>query len=138
MTAGDGQDKPPKPRFTISKETTYVTEPVDKHGYINYATALNKRLSKGVTPENNANVLLWRAFGPNPEGATMPKEFFQWMGIEPLPDQGDYVVDYVNYIQRHLKAVTMGTARARAAPRTATAMCLAPRIITLATTPCPP
>src|SRR6516225_3610527 len=40
-------------KFTISKETTYVTEPLDRYGYIDYARALNQRLSQGVTPENN-------------------------------------------------------------------------------------
>src|SRR5713101_3375645 len=63
--------------FTISKETTYVTGPLDKDGYIDYAAALNERLGKGVTPENNANVPIWKALGPHPEGATMPAEFFK-------------------------------------------------------------
>src|SRR5262245_33592389 len=57
---------PPKGKFTISKETTYVTGPLDKDGYIDYAAALNERLGQGVTPENNANVLLWRAMGLQP------------------------------------------------------------------------
>src|SRR6516225_9670041 len=54
-------------KFTISKETTYVTGPLDKDGYIDYAAALNERLGQGVTPENNANVLLWRAMGLQPD-----------------------------------------------------------------------
>src|SRR5690349_19780241 len=61
------EDKPVKKgrgKFTISKETTYVTEPVGKDGYPDYARALNRRLRQGVTPENNANVLLWKAIGP--------------------------------------------------------------------------
>jgi hypothetical protein len=29
-----------------------------------FVTALNKRLGAGVTPENNANVLIWKAIGP--------------------------------------------------------------------------
>src|SRR5712691_6035186 len=74
--------------FTVSKETTYITEPLDKHGYPDYVTALNQRLSQGVTPENNANVLIWQALGPYPEGATMPPEYFQWLGHEP-PEQGE-------------------------------------------------
>ena len=51
------QEKKPAPKFTISKETTYVTGPLDKYGYIDYETALNERMSKGVTRETNANVL---------------------------------------------------------------------------------
>src|SRR5262245_10829322 len=66
--------------FTVSPETTYVTSPLDKHGYVDYVTALNERLSKGITPESNANVLIWKALGPHPEGATMPPEYFKWLG----------------------------------------------------------
>jgi hypothetical protein len=99
-------DKPAKKgrgKFTISKETTYVTEPVDKDGYIDYARALNLRLRQGVTPENNANVLIWKALGPHPEGASMPTEFFQWLGMPPPPDKGEYFVDLKDYMKEHLK-----------------------------------
>src|ERR1700730_3386738 len=67
--------------FTVGSETTFVTEPLDKHGYIDYVTALNERLGKGITPDNNANVLIWQALGPHPEGGTMPEEYFQWLWI---------------------------------------------------------
>jgi hypothetical protein len=85
--------------FTVSPETTYVIGPLDKHGYVDYVTALNERLSKGITPENNANVLLWKALGPHPEGATMPPEYFKWLGIEQPPEDGDYLVS----LEAHLK-----------------------------------
>lgn len=91
--------KKPRPKFTIGKETTYITEPVDEDGYIDYASALNKILSKGVTPDNNANVLLWQAFGPHPEGATMSPEFYKWLGIAAPPEKGDYFVDLLRYLQ---------------------------------------
>src|SRR5712664_4809777 len=68
----DNEPKPPakkaKGKFTVGKDTTYVTGPLDKDGYIDYPAALNERLGKGVTPENNANVLIWKALGPRPEG----------------------------------------------------------------------
>jgi hypothetical protein len=89
--------------FTISKETTYVTGPVDKDGYIDYAAALNERLRQGVTPENNANVLIWKALGPKPEGGSMPTDFFKLLGIHPPPEKGDYFVDLDRYIKDHLK-----------------------------------
>ena len=98
-----GPDKKGKPHFTIGKDTTCVTEPVDKDGYIDFATALNKRLQQGVTPDNNANVLLWRAFGPHPEKATMPPEFFQWLGAAVPPEQGDYFVDLFRYLDKQLQ-----------------------------------
>jgi len=90
--------------FTVGKETTYVTGPLDKHGYVDYVTALNEQLSKGITPDNNANVLIWKALGPRPEGGTsMTPEYFQWLGIESPPEQGEYLVSWQNYLKEHPK-----------------------------------
>src|SRR5262249_741190 len=81
----------PTPKFPLGRETTYVTGAPDKEGYIDYEAALNDRLGKDVTPQNNANVLLWKAFGPRPEGGKgMPAQFFKRLGIEPPPEGGDY------------------------------------------------
>jgi hypothetical protein len=90
--------------FTVSPETTYVTGPLDNHGYVDYVTALNERLSKGIAPENNANVLIWQALGPRPVGDTaMPPEYFQWLRIEPPPERGEYLVSWGNYLKEHAK-----------------------------------
>jgi hypothetical protein len=89
--------------FTVSEETTYITEPLDKDGHPDYVTALNQRLKKGITPENNANVLIWKALGPRPEGATLPDEYFQWLGIEPPPEVGEYFVWWDTYRKTHTK-----------------------------------
>src|SRR5262249_19762041 len=99
----DNAGKKPKGKWTVSKETTYVTEPLDKDGYIDYAAALNERLRQGVTPANNANVLLWKAIGPHPEGTTMPPEFFVWLGIPAPPEKGEYFIDLNQYMKDHLK-----------------------------------
>jgi hypothetical protein len=100
----DGADKKPRPRFTISKETTYVTGPIDKDGLINYESALNKRLGKGVTPKDNANVLLWQAMGPRPEGGSaMPAEFFELMGMKEPPEEGEYFKDTFQYAKEKRK-----------------------------------
>src|SRR6266404_1562115 len=77
----DAKENKRKPRFTIGKETTYLTGPVDADGYIDYTAALNERLGRGIKPAENANVLLWKAFGPQPEGKKMPPEFFKRLGI---------------------------------------------------------
>src|SRR5438105_2504151 len=82
------KEKKPKPRFAVGKETTYVTGPVDEEGYVDYAAALNKRLSQGIKPEDNAAVLLWRALGPHPEGGTVPSDFFKWLGTAGPPERG--------------------------------------------------
>jgi hypothetical protein len=96
---------PGRSTFTVGEETTYVTGPLDKHGYVDYVTALNERLRKDITPENNANVLIWQALGPRPEGGTgMPPEYFQWLGIDSPPEQGEYLVSWQNYLKEHVKS----------------------------------
>ncbi len=81
---------------TISKETTYITEPLRPDGYPDYVGALNQRLSKGVTPENNSAVLFWQAVGPSEIMAEQRERFFQMLGISPLPEKGDYFVTSSN------------------------------------------
>lgn len=49
---------------TISKETTYITEPLHPDGYPDYVAVLNQQFSEGVTPENNSAVLFLKAVGP--------------------------------------------------------------------------
>ncbi|MBI1899941.1 MAG: hypothetical protein HYS13_02350 [Planctomycetia bacterium] len=114
--AGDGpQEKPvaegkpaekkpekPKPKFTISKETTYITEPLTDDGYPDYAAALNGHYGNGVTSENNANVRFWRAHGPRHQGARIPQEFFRLLGLEALPEKGDYFVPFGGFVRDHL------------------------------------
>src|SRR5262245_7668910 len=108
---GEDKEIKRKPRFTIGKETSYVTGPVDKDGFIDYAAALNERLSKGIKPQDNACVLLWKACGPRPQGRTMPPEFFKWLGIEAPPERGDYFIGLEPYLKDVLKIKS--TARCR-------------------------
>ncbi len=97
--------KRPKGKFTISKETTYITGPLDKDGYPDFAAALNERLRQGVTPENNAAVLLWKALGPRPDGESIPPEFFRLMGIAVPPENDRYFIDLAAYLLSFAKPV---------------------------------
>ena len=91
-------------RFTIDKETTYFIGPVDKYGFINYAAALDEYLGKGVTSETNANVLLWKALGPTPGTyKRRPAEFFNLLGMDEPPLEGENFVDVKTYIREQLK-----------------------------------
>jgi hypothetical protein len=53
------EPKKPEPKFPLGKETTYVTGPLEADGYIDYETALYEIAGKGITPDKNANVLIW-------------------------------------------------------------------------------
>jgi hypothetical protein len=100
----NAKEKRPTPKFPLGKETTYVDGPLDNDGYIDYESALNERLSKGIKPENNANVLLWKALGPKPEGGNgMPPKFFRWLGIEEPPERGEYFIGLFRFSRDHLK-----------------------------------
>ena len=72
---------------TISPETTYITEPLREDGYPDYVAALNQRASEGVTPENNAAVLFWKAMGPGEIDVKDRQQYFNMLGIAPLPEK---------------------------------------------------
>ena len=94
---------PARYTYSVSPETTYVTEPVNQNGLVDYVTALNDRLAKDVTPDTNANVLIWQALGPKPEGGDMPPEYFQRLRIATPPDQGEYFVSWDKYFRASLQ-----------------------------------
>src|SRR4029450_7534394 len=78
--------------------------PAEKADTTDYEARLNDILSKGVTPEKNANVLIWKALGPSPEGGpSMPAEFFRRLGIPEPPKEGAYFVGLQGYMRDHLK-----------------------------------
>ncbi len=92
LLGGDGT----RPAVTISEETTYIVEPLREDGYVDYLAALNERSREGVTPENNAAVLLWQAIGPaeflGSCGGQDHQWFFEELAVDPLPEKGEYFV----------------------------------------------
>ena len=95
---GGGKSRLP---VTVSKETTWITEPLRADGYPDYQAALNQRASRGITPENNTVVALMHAFGPEIIDAKDREQFFKMLGISPLLKKGDYFVDYDEYLKKH-------------------------------------
>jgi hypothetical protein len=98
-------DEKPRVAISISKETTWITGPLRKDGYVNYIAALNELASKGVTPENNASVLLWQAVGPKGPQELDPEysaELFKLLGIATPPQQGDYFVSFDAFVRPQL------------------------------------
>ena len=85
---------------TISKETTYITEPLRPDGYPDYVAVLNQQFSEGVTPENNSAVLFLQVVGP--KSFRMDNEYlekyYRMLGISPLPEKGDYFIDSDDHI----------------------------------------
>jgi hypothetical protein len=101
-------EEKPVPKVPVGKDTTVITGPLTKEGYIDYETAVNERLGKGITPEQNANVLIWKAFGPKPEGARVSPEVYKWLGIDEPPDKGDYLQNLGTYLEAHAAGTPIG------------------------------
>lgn len=78
-------------KIVIAKETTYVTEPLDSEGYVDYLEALNQRASEGVTPENNAVVPILRAWGPSNIDKAAQPEFYRRLGVTPEAGEPPFV-----------------------------------------------
>ncbi len=90
-----------KARITIGKDTTFVTEPVDAEGYINYVAAIDRKLREGVTAENNANVPIRLMLGERELSERLKGQYYALLGI-PAPEdpqsrivsQGDILAEF--------------------------------------------
>ena len=83
----------PDSKIIVSKETTYITEPLADDGLPDLEAYIIDSCRDGVTPENNAAVLLWQAIWPG----ELSEEQRPWMiaalGIEEVPSEEDALVD---------------------------------------------
>jgi hypothetical protein len=84
-------------KIIISKETTYITQPLRKDGTVDYLAALNERSAQGITPENNAAVPFWQAMGPGEIRPEFREEYFRRLGMAPPPEKGAYFITLENY-----------------------------------------
>ena len=75
-----------KARFTISKETTYFTEPLLEDGRVDYLRALNDQAGKGVTKDNNFAVVMLEVMGPAAMGVDS-QQVADTLGVR-LPKEG--------------------------------------------------
>ena len=87
-----------QPKVKISRDTTYVDGPLTKDGYIDYVAHFNKVLSDGVTPKNNAAVLLVRTYPGGIASEKFMKRYCDALGIKPVPLDGDHYEDLVTFL----------------------------------------
>ncbi len=91
--------EPSKPVVTISKETTRIVEPLRDDGYVDYVAALNLRVSEGVNLDNNALVPLMKIVGPKDIEEATRGRFFEMLGVDPLPEEGEYLVPFWKFVE---------------------------------------
>jgi hypothetical protein len=84
---------------TISKETTHIVKPLKEDGYPDYIAALNQQFGRGVTDENNIAVTVWEVVGPKNLSADIKSMYFQHLGMDPLPTDGNYYRSFHQQIE---------------------------------------
>jgi hypothetical protein len=86
--------------FSLGYDTTRVIGPVMPDGRIDYLSLLDAERSEGVTPENNAAVPFLQAVGRWGLPGTQPADgITDKLGMPHLPEQGDYLVTYYNFLK---------------------------------------
>jgi hypothetical protein len=89
----------PAPAVVVSRETTYITEPLRSDGLPDYEKYLLGLYREGVTPENNAAVPLLRLLFPNQVSPTDLQVIVVELGMEeaaPSRDALEIVVGEAN------------------------------------------
>lgn len=101
-------DNTPSGLVAPSRRTTYITEPLRADGSVDYLAALNQRCSQGVTPEDNASVLIWQAIGPGPQAEATRAAFFKAIEIAIPADKGDYFVPFARFARHQYETEGRG------------------------------
>jgi hypothetical protein len=100
--AGETARKPAA--VIVSKETTYITEPLRGDGYGDYASALNARASHGVDATNNAVPFVCRAMGPGAITFEIRSDYFRKLGVAIPTSDGDYFISLEKYVENQRQA----------------------------------
>jgi hypothetical protein len=93
----------PDPRIVVSRQTTYLTEPLGSNGLPDYERYLLERYREGVTPQNNAAALMWKALWP---GELSPQDYApvsKELGLTQIPSKSD-AIDHL-YSQANTKRI---------------------------------
>jgi hypothetical protein len=75
----------PSPPIIVSRETTYITAPLKPSGLPDYGQYVLDKAREGVTPENNAAVLLWQAIWPGDLEPEHYEVMADELGLEEIP-----------------------------------------------------
>ncbi|HUT57173.1 MAG TPA: hypothetical protein VNA25_04795 [Phycisphaerae bacterium] len=90
---------PSRTKIIISRETTRIDGPLNPDGTVNYVAALDAEMSDGITPENNAAVLLIQALGPEMFQEQVRAESLQRLGNPSLGDPNRRFVSWKRWLE---------------------------------------
>lgn len=81
---------------SINRDTTRITKPLDQRGFVDYVAAVDEAARRGVTVENNYEVIVREVLGPI-YGGDVQIAYYRKLGI-PRPVQDDnHFVRYVTF-----------------------------------------
>jgi hypothetical protein len=103
--SNQAENRAPRVKIPLSKETTRILGPIGKDGFVDYLAAVNLLGSAGVTPENNAAVLFAQALGVKELQGADRDRFFLLLGIKTLPEQGAYFKELPEALSKNNAAV---------------------------------
>ena len=95
--------QPGVPLFPPNIAANQITSPLDENGDVDYLAYVNNQGSADVTVDNNALVKIIEAVGPKPEGAELPPDFYQLLGIAAPPADGDYYMSFGEWLEQYPK-----------------------------------
>ena len=101
----------PNPPIVVSPQTTHITSPLGANGLPDYERFVLERAREGVTPENNAAVLIWQALWPGELDAKDYAAIMTELGLEKVPTPGESLDSFYSQanraaIQEWLKELT--------------------------------
>jgi len=82
----------PNPRVIVSRQTTYLTEPLGPSGLPDYESYILDQYRAGVTPQNNAATLLWKALWPGELSPNEYAEVAKELGLSRIPSKAESLV----------------------------------------------
>jgi hypothetical protein len=89
----------PNPPIVVSRQTTHITEPRGPNGLPSYQRYVLEQSRDGVTPQNNAAVLIWTALWPGElspgDYATVAKE----LGLAGIPSKNESLAPLYGYMK---------------------------------------
>jgi hypothetical protein len=84
----------PNPRIVVSKQTTFITEPLGPDGLPDYEQYVLDLVRDGVTPENNAVSLLWPALFPADVDPQYHAAVAAELGLDEIPSETEALKSY--------------------------------------------
>lgn len=92
-------DQEIKPRYSISKETTFYTSPLTKDGHVDYRAIINRKRQPELSHKNNLAIDLFQVFGlPHFHEADDRKFLAKELGLKEIKDEQQCFMSWFSFL----------------------------------------